>query len=167
MTEIDALIKKQYENSRGDSSALFQTMLSLAESHGWDRALASLEQCVIEKRSAWLDKNLPTFARSQNPVRDGYRLFYVVYLGVSVPQDGEIVEENERSMVTRWWNRCPTLEACQKLGLDTRVICKQAYHRPVQEFLARIHPGLRFDRNYAAIRPHQTYCEEIISLTEL
>ncbi|MFN2232542.1 MAG: nucleoside deaminase, partial [Anaerolineae bacterium] len=85
---------------------------------------------------------------------------------LSVPADGEIVAWDERRMVTRWWNRCPTLEACQALGLDTRVICRLAYHGPVQAFLSRIEPRLRFDRNYDALRPHTPYCEEILFLVE-
>jgi hypothetical protein len=66
----------------------------------------------------------------------------------------------------RWWNACPTLDACTKLGLDTREVCRKAYQCPVQEFLKRIHPKLRFDRNYEHIRPYAAYCEEIITLED-
>jgi hypothetical protein len=75
-----------------------------------------------------------------------------------------VVEATHSKLVTRWWNACPTLAACQKLGLDTREVCRKAYHRPVQVFLAKIDPRLRFDRNYAVLRPHAPYCEEIITL---
>lgn len=166
MEEYYDLIKKQYQNSAGDSTTLFQTLLSVAHEIGFDKALAYLEQCVTEKRLAWLQTNLENLAKTGSPVFDGYRLFYEVYLGVSVPQDGQIVEQTEQKMVMRWWNPCPTLEACQKLGLDTREICKQVYHQPVQAFLAKIDPRLRFDRNYEALRPQRAYCEEIISLAE-
>ena len=145
-------------------SELFQTILAIAGEISVDKALAYLEQCVIEKRLAWLDKNLENFERTGRPVLDGYWLFYEGYLGISVPEDGEIVEQTERKLVTRWWNHCPTLEVCQQLGLDTREICQKAYHKPVQEFLARINPKLRFDRNYEALRPQTAYCEEIITL---
>ena len=140
--------------------------MSLANEIGLDKALAYLEGCVIEKRLGWLGANLERLNRTGNPVLDGYRLFYETYLGVSVPGDGEIVEQHARRLVMRWWNPCPTLAACQKLGLDTREVCRKAYHQPVQAFLLRIDPRLRFDRNYAALRPHQPYCEEIITLVE-
>lgn len=97
-------------------------------------------------------------SRAGDPLLDGYHIFYETYLGLSVPADGEIIEQNERRMVMRWWNACPTLAACQKLGLDTRQVCRRAYHRPVQAFLRRIDPRLRFDRNYEALRPYQPYC---------
>jgi len=164
MDPYHSLIKGQYLHSGGDSTALFQTILSLPHEIGLDKALAYLEQCVLEKRLAWLDVNLERLARTGNPVWDGYRMFYETYLGVSIPFAGEMVEQDERRMVMRWWNPCPTLAACQKLGLDTRQVCRKAYHQPVQAFLWRIDPRLRFDRNYAELRPYRPYCEEMITL---
>ena len=166
MTDYYQRIKQQYDNKAEDSTELFQTILSVAGAIGLKQALAYLEQCVVEKRLAWLDENLEKFDRTDNVVLDGYRLFYEVYLGVSVPADGAIVEQTDSQLVTRWWNYCPTLEACQKLGLDTREICWKAYHQPVQVFLAKLDPRLRFKRNYEVLRPHASYCEEIITLEE-
>ena len=160
------LVNYQYRNSGGDFTGLFQTILSLAGDIGWDNALGCLEYCVVEKRLAWLDENLATLERTGNPLLDGYKAFYDVYLGVSIPEHGEIVEATGTSLVTRWWNHCPTLDACRKLGLDTREICKKVYHEPVQVFLAKIDPRLRFARNYAALRPYAPYCEEIITLED-
>jgi hypothetical protein len=159
-------IKVQYKNLRGDSTELFNEILLASSEIGIDKALAYLEQCVIEKRSAWLEANFNEAPEENDPVTAGYKWFYEKYLGASVPKDGEIVERTEKRLVMRWWNPCPTLEACKKLGLDTREVCKKAYQRPVQEFLERIHPKLRFDRNYERIRPYAAYCEEIILLEE-
>jgi hypothetical protein len=161
------LIKQVYQyTKRGDSTHLLGTVLSVADDIGLDRALAYLGQCVIEKRLAWLDENLELLGQTQDPVLNGYHLFYESYLGLSTPKDGEIVEHTGKKMVTRWWNRCSTLEACRELNLDTREICKKAYHRPVQVFLSRVHPKLKFERNYQALRPHAAYCEEIIILDD-
>jgi hypothetical protein len=161
-----SLIKAQYLNSSGDATPLFHTILSVSREIGLDRALAYLEGCVTEKRLAWLKANLGRLDQAGNPVLAGYRLFYETYLGISAPMDGEIVEQDERRMLMRWWNPCPTLAACQELGLDTRQICRKAYHQPVQAFLRRVDPRLRFDRNYTALRPYKPYCEEIIMLEE-
>jgi hypothetical protein len=160
------LINTQYRDSGGDFTGLFLTLRSLAGEIGWDEALGCLERCVVEKRLAWLDKNRGTLQRTGNPLLDGYKAFYEAYLKVSTPEQGEIVAATDRSLVTRWWNHCPTLEACRKLGLDTREICKKVYHEPVQVFLAQIDPRLRFARNYAALRPYAPYCEEIITLED-
>jgi hypothetical protein len=158
------LVKRQYESSRGDSTLLFQTILTLAEEVNLDEVLECLQDCVIEKRLSWLDKNFKVLEKTGNSLIDGYRMFYESYLGLSIPRDGEIIEASDRQLVTRWRNTCPTLEACKKLGLDTREICKKVYHKPVQVLLSKIDPRLRFERNYKALRPYAPYCEEIIAL---
>jgi hypothetical protein len=161
-----ARIRRAYRQHGRDATPMFRILLAVADETGLDAALSCLERCVAEKRNTWLDEHLAHLERTGDPLRDGYHLFYEVYLGLSVPADGAIIEWDERRMVTRWWNRCPTLEACQALGLDTRTICRLAYHGPAQAFLSRIDPRLRFDRNYGALRPHAPYCEEILSLVE-
>lgn len=166
MSDYYQRIKEEYENLKGDSVALFRVILSAAAEIGMDTTLAYLERCVIEKRTAWLRANLETGIGAGDPVMDGFTWFYERYLGLSVPEDGEIVEHTDRGILMRWWNPCPTLEACRQLGLDTRVVCRKAYHRPVQEFLAQIHPALRFDRNYERLRPYAACCEEMITLAK-
>lgn len=159
-------IQGKYKNSQGNSTDLFKEILSVADEIGLDQALAHLEKCVTEKRIAWIKKYLGKGKETNHPVWDGYQLFYEIYLGVSAPEDGEIVEKSDHKIISRWWNPCPALDACEKLGLDTREICMKAYHKPVQELLIQIHPNLRFERNYACIRPYVPYCEEIIYLEE-
>ena len=79
------LIKAQYENSRGDSTALFQAVLVVAEEVGLEAALGVLEQCVTEKRVAWIDDQFGSFPRSGFPVQDGFNIFFERYLGLSIP----------------------------------------------------------------------------------
>ena len=166
MSDCYQRIKQQYKNLQGDSTELFNEIVLASNEIGMDEALAYLGECAIEKRAAWLKANLAGIRQEDDPVMAGYKWFYENYLRVSVPEDGEIVEHTERRLVMRWWNPCPTLEACKKLGLDTREVCKKAYEKPVQEFLKQIHPKLRFERNYENIRPHAAYCEEIIVLED-
>jgi len=160
------LILEKYRNKESKFSGLFQAILSVDDEVGLERALGCLEKCVIEKRLGWLDESLDKMERTKDAVEDGYRIFYEEYLGISVPKDGEVVDRTDKKMVMRWWNYCPVLEGCKKFGLDTRVVCKKAYHKPVQIFLSRINPKLKFDRNYDNIRPYTPYCEEIITLEE-
>jgi hypothetical protein len=164
MSDYYQRIKQQYDNLHGDSTELFKELITIANEIGMDNTLAYLERCVVEKRLAWLKANFDEAGNGS--VVDGYEWFYEKYLKVSLPNDGEIVEYSENKIVMRWWNPCPTLEACKKFGLDTREICKKAYQRPVQEFLQQINSHLRFDRNYEHIRPYADYCEEIIEWIE-
>lgn len=166
MENIYQRIKKQYENSRGDSTTLFQTVVAAAEEIGIEAVLGVLEQCVTEKRLAWIDNQLASLPLRGYPLQDGFNIFFERYLGLSMPRDGELVEASAERVVVRWWNQCPTLDACSKLGLDTRQVCRCAYQKPVEKLLKRIDPRLRFDRNYEAIRPYAPYCEEIIRLED-
>jgi len=159
-------IRDEYRASSGDSTRLFQAVLDAAGGAGLEEALACLEQCVSEKRAAWMERNEGRFTRSGDPVLDGFHLFYEGYLGLSIPRDGEIVEATPVRIVSRWWNPCPTLDACRAFNLDTREVCRRAYQQPVEAMLRRIDPRLRFRRNYAVLRPHQSCCEEIIELDE-
>jgi hypothetical protein len=163
VNEYYQLVRQQYR--RRDSVKLLRTIMTIAREIGLERALSLLERCVTEKRLAWLDERLATLERTGDPIADGYKAFYEAYLGI-LPQYGEIVNVTPNRMVTRWWNPCPILEACKALGVDTRIVCKRAYHKPVDAFLARIDPRLRFERDYDAIRPHTPYCEETILLAE-
>jgi len=164
--EYYQVILEKYSNRKKDFSGLFRAILAVGDEVGLEKALGYLERCVIEKRLGWLDERLGKIERRGNSVEDGYRIFYERYLGISVPKDGEVVDRTDKKMVMRWWNYCPVLEGCKKFGLDTRVVCKKAYHKPVQVFFSRINPRLKFDRNYDSIRPYTPYCEEIITLEE-
>ena len=159
-------IQSAYDRSKPSAVELFQTILDISSEIGWDEALALLEQCVIERRLSWWEQNKERLPHSGNPCQDAFEVFYKAYLGVSLPEEGEIVSAGENRWITRWWNRCPTLEACLQLGLDTREVCRKVYDRPVQALFEHIHPGLRFRRNYDAIRPHADFCEESIELEE-
>jgi hypothetical protein len=155
-------IRILYRNFKGDSIDLFQEILQISDEIGLEDALGLLERCVFEKRREWIQQHLTDIKTDGQPVQAGYHWFYEEYLHVSLPKDGELVSSSRDRIVTRWWNPCPTLDACQKLGLDTRVVCRLAYHRPVDEFLKAVHPGLRFERNYDCIRPYTGYCEEMV-----
>ncbi len=160
------LVKQAYQAGGEDLAHVYRLILTIAEETSLDQALSHLERCVTEKRLAWLKEYLGAVERTDDPLDDALRIFYHDYLGLSIPEDGEIAERTDTKLVTRWWNRCPTLDACQKLGLDTREICRKVQHTPVQAFLMEIDPRLKFDRNYERIRPHATYCEEIMTLAE-
>ena len=83
------------------------------------------------------------------------------------PRTVPVVYEDDRMIIWRSANFCPTLEACRWLGLDTRVVCRAATEGAVQALIARLDPRLRFSRNYeTGTRPHADYCEEQIVLLD-
>jgi hypothetical protein len=162
--ELLAQIRIQYANSGQDATDLFKLIISIAQVTSLEEALKGLESCVFERRKKWLDNHPDLLEKRDKPVQQGFSLFYEHYLGLSVPEDGQLVENSDRKITVQWNNRCPTLDACVKLGLDTCTVCRLAYERPVQMMLESIDTRLRFVRNYDALRPRKEYCEESIEL---
>lgn len=128
---------------------------------------ARREEEVSRKRLQWWADNQERIQKegcSHLSILDqGYRIFFVDYLGLN-PKEVPIVDRTEKQLVIHSHNFCPVHHACEELGLDTRMVCKAIYERPVNDLFGKIHPALRFVRNYEAIRPYTWYCEELIQL---
>ena len=107
----------------------------------------------VDKWLAWWEANhLYLDLRGPLP-RQAYTLVLLVYMGLD-PREVRVVYEDDRRIIWRSTNFCPTLEACRRLGLDTRIVCRAATEAAVQALVARLDPLLRFSRNYAAgLRP--------------
>ena len=78
-----------------------------------------------------------------------------------------IIYEDDNRITFRSYNWCPVLEACKDLDLDTREICRKGWEDSVNAFVKKIHPKLRFSRDYNKLRPHGDFCEETIELKYL
>ena len=127
----------------------------------------AVERRRSAKRLDWLAARgyLP---RSGDPIpaapvspRQALELLFFGYMGLT-PHDIVVAEESWDRIAWLSRDRCATLEACERLGLDTRQICRAVSERPVQTFVSRLDPRLRFVRDYAATRPHGPYCRESI-----
>ena len=114
-----------------------------------------------KKRLRWYEENKGKLNLKGSDVRKAYTLFLIQYLGLS-PREAPVIYEDEGKIVWRSYNFCPVLEACKRLGMDTREVCRQSEEKPVQELISRISPNLKFSRNYEKIRPYEQYCEEMI-----
>lgn len=119
----------------------------------------SVESEVSRKRRLWVRQRCGVAGAGEVSPREAYELFLLRYLGLSEKQV-PVVLENEREIVWHSYNACPTLEACTRLSLDTRTVCRRIYERPTQAFLSQLDPQLRFWRSYDEIRPHYPYCKE-------
>ncbi len=135
-------------------------------------AYGALERRRSEKRLAWLTaRGYPARVDSPLPAmpvspRRAFELLFFDYMGLA-PDQVPVVEESPDHIVWLSGNDCPTLEACQRLGLDTRQVCRATAERPVQTFLSRLDPRLRFVRDYGEIRPYAGRCRERILRLDL
>jgi len=127
-------------------------------------ALRQMAEILTTKRIAWVEANLPDLHDGDDPLGTAYHLL-IDKLGI-LPEEAPILDRGPRHLCFASRNFCPTLEACRILGLDTRFVCKHLTEGPTTEFFRRIHPKLRFSRNYDVLRPYGDCCEEMISLEE-
>lgn len=121
-----------------------------------------IESEVTKKRLAWCKQRFQTGEnRPASSPRSAYETLFFDYMGLD-NKEVPILSETETVIVWSSFNRCPTLEACRELKLDTREVCRSAYEKSTQAFVSQIDPRLRFLRDYREIRPHSHHCREMI-----
>lgn len=117
------------------------------------------------KRLAWWEANKDKLHLTGSLPRQAFTMGLFEYMEID-PKDIQVVYEDERKITWRSFNFCPILEACKRLGLDTRIICKETDEESVQDFISCLSPRLRFSRSYEKIRPYAEYCEETLELVD-
>jgi hypothetical protein len=149
-------------------------MLSAADEGRVGRHMEQLQACegdytrlhagLLAKRLAWWESHQAGLDRRGPLPRQAYTVLLLQYMGLD-PTEVPVVYEDDSLIVWRSYNFCPMLEACRRLDLDTRSVCRAASHDSVQALIARLDPRLRFGRNYErGLRPYAPYCEEQIAV---
>jgi tRNA(Arg) A34 adenosine deaminase TadA len=111
---------------------------------------------------AWFKENRLGIEGLNSPSpRRVYELLFFDYMSLSA-EDLPVVSESQEEIEWLSLNACPTLEACQALGLDTREVCRVVYEKSTQALVSQLDPQLRFLRSYEEIRPHAAHCRERI-----
>lgn len=147
-----------------EQEALIQTEIDRLRGAD-DAALSALNEDSIRRRSAWFAENKERFTfLSDDPLDSAYRLLLARFH--IQPEEAPVVSRTDRSITFHSQNFCPTLEACKRLGLDTRHVCRCINEDSTNQLIRRIDPHLRFSRNYEKLRPYAAYCEEMISFDE-
>ena len=113
----------------------------------------AIEVEIAQKRLAWLRQQEPLASRYERPTpRQAFDLLFFAKMELA-PDELPVVSESETEIVWRSINRCPTLEAVQAFGLDTRIVCRATTEKSTQAFVSQLDPQLRFLRSYEEIRP--------------
>jgi tRNA(Arg) A34 adenosine deaminase TadA len=124
--------------------------------------LRQMETQVAERRIRWFVENYPQAGQAGTPSpRRAYELLLLDYLGLDEEQV-PVRSETEDEIVWSSVNDCATLAACERLGLDTRQVCRAVYEKSTQALISQLDPQLRFYRSYQEIRPHAQACVERI-----
>lgn len=99
--------------------------------------------------------------RRAESMKDILVLFYYDFLRIR-RNDLEIIKLTNNELVTRARNPCPILKIAIRLGIDTKIMCKEV-SEPVCKFVLRkLNSAMVFMRNYSYIRPYSDSCEEKI-----
>lgn len=124
----------------------------------------SLGLGLTNGRIAWFGENrddvIPRLKGSE--VERAYQLI-LMKIGIA-EKEAPIIEKTDDRLVFRSENPCPVLDACDILGLDTRVVCRLYTEEATDALIKKLNPQLKFTRNYARLRPDNPFCEEIIEL---
>jgi tRNA(Arg) A34 adenosine deaminase TadA len=121
-----------------------------------------IESEVSKKRISWFKQGCNDNNGNKPPSpRNAYELLFFKYMGLS-EKDVPVLWETEKEIVWSSVNKCPTLEACKKLKLDTREVCRAVYEKSTQALVSQLDPQLRFHRSYLEIRPYSPHCKEMI-----
>ncbi len=122
---------------------------------------STLESEIAQKRTAWLGQHDVVLKKKPVSPRIAFELLFLQKMGLS-PEDLPVVVETEQEIEWLSLNRCPTLEACKKLDLDTKTVCRAINEKSTQTFMSHLDPELRFCRSYREIRPYSNHCREKI-----
>lgn len=123
--------------------------------------LFAFNNASMKKRLDWFrEEKLDSKVKGTDPLDRAYRLL-LIKLGIQEDQ-APISRKNEKEIVFHSMNRCPTLEACKLLGLDTRKVCQLYNEGSTCELIKQMDSRIEFTRNYEKLRPYCEYCEEII-----
>ncbi len=126
-----------------------------------ERSLREIEAATTAKRLDWLKGHADLPRSTPVAPRLLFETLFFKYMGLA-RADLPVVSESDEQITWSSVNACPTLEACSRTGLDTRVVCKGAYERSTQAFLSWFDPRFRFIRDYDEIRPRANHCRERI-----
>lgn len=127
-----------------------------------NRSYQSIESEVAKKRISWFKQHYKEGSKIHLPApRAAYELLFWEYMGLS-EEEVPVLSETDTEIVWSSVNRCSTLEACNKVGLDTRKVCRAVYEKSTQALVSQLDPQLRFYRDYQEIRPYSHHCKEKI-----
>jgi len=130
------------------------------------RSLPELEAETTARRLAWLEARAAALRAAPPTPRRLFQLLFLEYMELS-PGDLPVLSESETEITWSSRNPCPTLSACERLGRDTREVCRGATERPAQAFLSWFDPRFRFLRDYRELRPRAPGCRERIVRVDL
>ena len=124
-----------------------------------------LADLITQRRVGWIRENLDEMLvkyEGLSPEEQAYRIVFFDHMKIN-PEHSKMARVSPTKIKVESYNFCPYLQACSRLGLDTRFVCGDIGEPSIQAMMEMINPNLRFSRNYVNIRPHNgAFCEEYV-----
>jgi hypothetical protein len=118
------------------------------------------------RRVKWMEEHKEEMLKKYEglpPDEQAFRIICLEHMKID-PKDQKMTRITEKKIRVDSYNFCTYLEACKRLGMDTRKVCKEIGEPAIQAMLEVLNPKLRFSRNYKNIRPYCSYCEEYVEI---
>lgn len=158
---------KELTFSKAHKKAIAEKVSQLAKVKKGIWSPQELAKKITQRRLNWIKRNLDEVLENYKDLswmEKAYRIIYFDHMNIN-PAKTEMTRISENKIRIDSYNFCPYLEACKKLQIDTRFICKEIGKPSIQAMIKKINPDLKFARNYQNIRPYnQEFCEEYIEL---
>lgn len=125
-----------------------------------------LANLITARRIAWFQKNKDACLLKFTNLPDeekAYRIIFLEHMKIN-PGHSEMIRISGNEIKVNSYNFCPYLEACKRLRLDTKFVCREIGEPSVNKICQMINPKLKFYRNYSKIRPDCHFCEEYLKL---
>lgn len=149
--------------SEMEQKAINEKLGLLAKVKNKNMSAEELSSMLTRKRMKWLEKHIDEMKEKYwnlSPQEQAYNIIFLECMKIN-PEHQKITRiENKIKIFS--YNFCPYLEACNLLGLDTRIVCRQVNRKSIEKMVMFINPNLRFYRNYNNIRPYTAFCSERI-----
>lgn len=142
---------------------LFKYVQEVAKHIGEEKALEILSKIKVKEHMKWFQENASKLDLSGDPLQAAHRMLIEGWLGRDL-EAIKVVERSEDRIVQHYDLPCSVLDACLKVGFDTRKICRAIHQKSINAIIQRVDPRLRFDRDYGRIRPYENHCVETLYL---
>ena len=119
-----------------------------------------LANMITQRRLNWLNHNEHLLRDGLISPEEAYKL--LIYHHMKVEEGITIRKISNNLMMAEARNFCPYLEACQRLEMDTKFVCKEIGEPSIIAFMEEISPKLHFFRDYSKIRPYSDHCLEFV-----
>lgn len=125
-----------------------------------------LAEIITRRRVSWIKDNLENMLnkyKGLSPEETAYKIIFFEHMKID-PNYSKMKRIFSNKIQINSYNFCPYLEACKKLNMEIKFVCKEIGEHSIQEMIKFINPNLRFGRNYNHLRPNADFCEEYIEL---